>query len=1001
LIAVGTRRASGGNKAGSLARCVALLACSLAIAFRPAEAQLVPNDNWKTIETRHFRVHFTPPLEEMARHSASNAERAYELLARELVPPHGKVDLVIADNVDYTNGYATPFPTNRIVIYAHPPVDDLSLRNYEDWSSLVIQHELTHIFHLDRAKGIWRLGRAIFGRHPGLFPNVYMPAWVTEGLAVYYESRLTGTGRLEGSEHYMVARAAAQAGTFPRLGEISSATSRFPGGETVYAYGAFIFDYLSRTRGPQTIPKFIEQSSGAIFPLTLNGKSKRAFGISFERAWKQWTDSVLRTAPAEAQPLAGWRELTPEGWIVSSPRWLGADTLVYSAYTGREVPAAEAVSISGAEKTLGRRNATGANVRLPNGDLVFSQPEYIDAYRLRNDLFVQHGNTQTRLTRGARLYLPDVRRDGSIVAVQNVAASTRLARVSSDGRRITPITRGSLDEQWTEPRWSPDGTRISAVRILRGGNAEIVVLDTLGAVTASYRFERAIPASPSWSTDGNTLYFSSDHSGTRQLYAVSVAQSESSSPRRLSNTATGLFNPEESPDAAHLAALVYRADGYHLGIAPLPPAEEALPDTAILGERSACANCRIPEAARYSDLTPYSGAAATYSPWRSLLPRYWEPLVESTPVYGTLIGAATNGSDIVGRHEYFARGTFNTKHHETEALGVYRYAGLGQPYVDLSAEQAWDHGRIFNSARQVVGDLGQLSRIYAASVTFVRPRARTYASWSAGGEIETRSYVSDPDTLIARLPAFFSRSARYPSIFASTGWSNTRHPGLAISREDGVSLNATVRQRWRNDTGDNGSGSPTRSVVGVVAAYQSLDLPGFAHHVIAVRGAAGFADERAISAFSAGGLSGTTVDVLAGYSVGDVTRTFGVRGFPPSAERGLRAFAGSLEYRAPLAAPSRHVRFIPVLFDRFSATAFADAGRAYCPSGTVNDFSICTATDASNPWLASVGGELNLDAALYYDVPARIRLGVAVPVASRDFAGAKTASVYLTFGSSF
>ena len=97
------------NRAGSLARSIALLICGLAIAFEPAEAQLVPNDHWRTIETRHFRVHFTTPLEEMARHSASNAEWAYELLARELVPPHGKVDLVIADNVDYTNGYATPF----------------------------------------------------------------------------------------------------------------------------------------------------------------------------------------------------------------------------------------------------------------------------------------------------------------------------------------------------------------------------------------------------------------------------------------------------------------------------------------------------------------------------------------------------------------------------------------------------------------------------------------------------------------------------------------------------------------------------------------------------------------------------------------------------------------------------------------------------------------------------------------------------------------------------
>src|SRR5207302_6007026 len=109
-------------------------------------------------------------------------------LSRELVPPRGIIDLVVADNVDYVNGYATPFPSNRIVVYAHPPTDASGLRNYDDWNALVVTHELTHIFHLDRSRGIWRIGQAIFGRNPLLFPNLYEPRWVLEGLAVYFES---------------------------------------------------------------------------------------------------------------------------------------------------------------------------------------------------------------------------------------------------------------------------------------------------------------------------------------------------------------------------------------------------------------------------------------------------------------------------------------------------------------------------------------------------------------------------------------------------------------------------------------------------------------------------------------------------------------------------------------------------------------------------------------------------------------------------------------------
>ena len=61
----------------------------------------------------------------------------------------------------------------------------------------------------------------MFGRSPYFFPNIFDPSWLVEGLAVYYESKLTGSGRIEGTEHRMIARTAALQGAFPRLDQIS------------------------------------------------------------------------------------------------------------------------------------------------------------------------------------------------------------------------------------------------------------------------------------------------------------------------------------------------------------------------------------------------------------------------------------------------------------------------------------------------------------------------------------------------------------------------------------------------------------------------------------------------------------------------------------------------------------------------------------------------------------------------------------------------------------
>ncbi len=972
----------------------ALVAALCLFAARTISAQLVPNERWYTIETAHFRIHFVKALESEGRRGAVNAERAYAELSTELRPPSGKVDLVIADNVDYVQGYATTFPTNRIVVYAHPPIDAPELRNYDDWSRLVITHELTHIFHLDRSDGLWRIGRNIFGRNVIFFPNSYEPSWLVEGLAVYYESRVTGSGRLEGPEHYMIARAAAEAHRLPKLDELSRATTRFPGGESVYAYGGQIFDYLSRTRGPETIPKFIDITSRAVFPLSLNAKAKTAFGISFENAFRDWSDALTRASAAKSDPFPGWRQLTSDGRYIESPRWAGDSAILFTAANGRESPALYRASLSGGIENLGRRSGLDVNVPTANGDIVFAQPEYTDPFHYRNDLYRVRNGVEARLTTGARLSAPDVRSDGGIVAVQAVPGSSRLARVSADGLRVNPITAGTAEVQWASPRWSPDGREIVALRVRRGNIDDLVTLDSVGNVTrVVVSTTGAIVADPSWSPSGDRIYYTSTQSGTTQAYSVSLAGND---VMKLSSSTTGLFQFQPSNSGDKLAALDFRYDGYHLGFAP-GPVQGVASSTDVIGARSQCSNCRLAVSnivrMSESELPPVH----RYSPWRSLIPRYWDPLITITSGSGNVFGAATSGEDIIGRHSYYAQSGYNTKYHETQAFASYQYAGLGQPYINTAAEQTFEHFTLTNNARANVGLLSRRARIFDLSASLVRPRARSYASLALGGAMEVRNYTTNPDTLLSKLPALYSRTLNYPSVFASGSWSNVQRPALSISREDGFALSTTARRRWR--TGDAATAS--NSIIGALSAYKSLDLPGFSHHAFAVRAAGAIADDNAISTFSAGGVSGGSIDIFAGLSVGANRRTFGVRGFPTSAEQGIRALGGTAEYRAPISAPSARVPFIPLLFDKISVATFGEAGRAWCPASAAKSIGVCNGSAQSQPWLASVGAEADFDTAVHYDAPTRFRLGLAVPVLNRDAGRANAVSFYFAVGSAF
>ena len=318
--------------------------------------------------------------------------------------------------------------------------------------------------------------------------------------------------------------------------------------------------------------------------------------MSFETAWKQWGDSLIRAAQRSRPPIAGWRELTSEGWIVSAPRWMSESSLLYGAATGREVSQAYMLGLDGSERSIGRRNAPSINVPLPNGDVLFSQPDLIDAYRLRNDLYVQRGDDEIRLTRGARLSTPDVRRDGAIVAVQQVPGSTRLVRVSADGKSIVPITAGGLDLQWADPRWSPEGGRIAAIRIPRG-NGRRSSSSTPRHVRFSHQFQNAVAASPSWSRDGTSC---TSHRIIQELCSCTPWTSEC---RRIAHSArdavTGVFTPSSRPTQPTRRAVVSRrriSSRNRAGAARSRVAN----DSTLRGARATCAGCRLPDQGRTS-----------------------------------------------------------------------------------------------------------------------------------------------------------------------------------------------------------------------------------------------------------------------------------------------------------------------------------------------------------------------------------------------------------------
>ena len=420
-----------------------------------ASAQVDPSGSWRTFHTQHFRIHFRPSYRARAVLAAAEAERAYALLASELHPPRGIVDVTLSDDVDTPNGFTTVFPSNRFTILLVPPVTDPALQTYDSWERLVIVHELTHVFHLDRARGLWKTLQTVFGRAPGLFPNQYQPSWVTEGLATYYESRFTAGGRAEGSFHREVVGADALSGR-TRSPWDALLFTRWPDGLAPYAYGSRFWEFLSRDGNDSVVPRFVEKTAGQFIPFRV-GRPLRHAGAA-RSLTDEWSRAIATAVPAtplgaaRAQLLAGRLRSQPVPRVSPDGR-----RLAYLYDDGRGARRLRVVDPNSGAVLRSHRVNGGVSYDWLGDTLIVAQLEFSSRWTIRSDLWRWSPNgAWTRLTTNARLIEP--RAGGGTLSALKLAG----------GGDAPAIVAPAIDGTWGPTVPSPDGRWIVAARNQNG-----------------------------------------------------------------------------------------------------------------------------------------------------------------------------------------------------------------------------------------------------------------------------------------------------------------------------------------------------------------------------------------------------------------------------------------------------------------------------------------------------------------------------------------------------
>jgi Tol biopolymer transport system component/DNA-binding winged helix-turn-helix (wHTH) protein len=173
-------------------------------------------------------------------------------------------------------------------------------------------------------------------------------------------------------------------------------------------------------------------------------------------------------------------------------------------------------------------------------------------------------------------FSPDGRK---IVFASNRAGNWEIWVCDSDGRNAAPLT--SFNHLTTgSPRWSPDGRQIVFDARVED-SADIYVINVEGGAPRRLTTEPSEDIVPSWSSDGQWIYFCSNRSGGQQIWKT-PAKEPSGSGQAVQVTKQGGFDNMESPDGHYL----YYAKGRgEAGIWRIPVAGGA--ETPVLDHHQA------------------------------------------------------------------------------------------------------------------------------------------------------------------------------------------------------------------------------------------------------------------------------------------------------------------------------------------------------------------------------------------------------------------------------
>lgn len=638
--------------------------------------EVPPEWKYKKISTPHFDIIYNSTQQDLGELYAQQMEKAFSLLSPVFTATPEKTLVIINDKTDATNGYATRIPYPYIMTYPVLPGPQESLSESGDWALELLAHEYTHILTFEPANGVFSVLRGVLGSIAA--PNLLLPNWWKEGLAVQTESMLGAKGgRLKSLYQDATLRAMVEDQSLYSfdIAQVNEAIPTWPEGMRSYVFGSLFWSQAVSDYGTGVMNSLNQRHAGRL-PYFIEEPSWELLNDSYEGFYNKALRETETRAQAQLKklrekPLSEIHRLPLDGKYSSAPaisddgNYLALISVDYKADRMIDIFVRDPdtklitkklkVEIKKEEEPLAPKNnedgpPSGSIQKIAwfhkSPKLIYDQLHYVNRTERYSDLYLYDLSTgkSKKLTSSLRGREPSMApNDNKVVFVKLEGGRTRLGIYDLAANKEEILYSPALQERISAPIYLDEETIIFALRNVKGeeGLWTYSLKDQkLTQVLTGFEQARFPVATP------KGLMFTSSNNGIHNLY---LASPDLKTAKPVTHVLTMVSSAAMDPVTEHLYVTYVGSTGpsvVRIAKENWEKTPEDLPRIeGLFGDRY--------KNSLSADSAPTQKyEASDYSPWGYLWPRYWIPFVWTSPEGGLLIQAQTSGADPLKKHNY-------------------------------------------------------------------------------------------------------------------------------------------------------------------------------------------------------------------------------------------------------------------------------------------------------------------------------------------------------------